>query len=184
MNHGSHTLATLAVLACAMSAPSAAQPVPRAGPVIRDFGPVYDIVAPTFSTPTNRAYRLVFEVALAPADSTAPNERLITVARFLNMHARAGVPRDSLEAAVVIHGPAARAALRDDTYMTRFGVGNPDLRILQALHEAGVRVILCGQSSMSRGFYPDLLAPQVELALSAMTALTVLQQDGYVLNPF
>ena len=35
-----------------------------------------------------------------------------------------------------------------------------------------------------RGFYPELLVPSVELALSAMTALTVLQQDGYVLNPF
>lgn len=184
MNHGLHTVAALVVLTGALSVPSTAQQMPRAGPVITDFGPVYDIASPTFPTPMNRAYRLVFEVALASADSTALNERFVTVARFLNMHARAGVPGDRLRAAIVIHGPAARATLRDDTYRARFGVENPDLRVLQALHAAGVRVILCGQSSMSRGFYPELLAPHVEVALSAMTALTVLQQDGYVLNPF
>lgn len=162
----------------------AAQPVARPGPVIAAFGPVYDIPVADFATPADRAYRVVFEVAEAPADSTVLNRNLETAARFLNMHVRAGVPRDSLVAAVVLHGPAARAALRHDAYRARFGVDNPDLALLEALHAAGVPIILCGQSSMSRGFYPDLVAAPVRIALSAMTALTVLQQDGYVLNPF
>jgi len=163
--------------------PLAGQARPRPGPVIRDFGPVFDVTRVDFATPTDRAYRVVFEVAPAPADSTARNDRLDLVARFLNLHARAGVPRDSLLVGLVLHGPAARATLRNETYRVRFGVDNPDLPFLDALHEAGVRIILCGQSAMSRGFYPDLLSPYVEVALSAMTALTVLQQDGYVVNP-
>jgi len=158
----------IVAIALVGSHPLERQARPRTGPVIMDFGPVFDVSRVDFVTPTNRAYRVVFEVAPAPADSTARNDRLDTVARFLNLHARAGVPR---------------ATLRNETYRARFGVDNPDLPLLDVLHEAGVRVILCGQSAMSRGFYPDLLTPYVEVALSAMTALTVLQQDGYVLNP-
>lgn len=174
----------LCLLLALMPAGARAQGDPRPGPVVSPFGAVYDVAESGFVTPTDRAYRVVFEVALAPADSTARNARVETVARFLNMHVRAGVPRESLDVAVVFHGPAARATLRNDAYRDRFGVDNPDLPLLEALDGAGVRLILCGQSSMARGFYPDLLAAPVRLALSAMTALIVLQQDGYVLNPF
>lgn len=161
-----------------------AQPAARPGPVIPAFGAVFDVPRVDFATPTDRAYRLVFEVALAPSDSTLRNANIETAARFLNMHVRAGVPRDSLHAALILHGPAARATLRNDAYRRRFGVDNPDQGLLEALHAAGVELILCGQSAMSRGFYPELLAPDVEVALSAMTALAVLQQEGYTFIPF
>jgi len=174
----------LCLLVMAAPSPALAQRIARPGPVIEAFGAVYDIPGETFVTPKDRAFRVVFEVAEAPADTTVLNRNLETVARFLNMHVRAGVPRDSLFAAVVLHGPAARATLRNEAYRARFGVDNPDLALLEALHAAGVRIILCGQSSMSRGFYPELVAAPVQIALSAMTALTVLRQDGYLLNPF
>jgi intracellular sulfur oxidation DsrE/DsrF family protein len=48
-----------------------------------------------------------------------------------------------------------------------------------------VRIILCGQSAAGLGLdeTADLL-PGVEVALSAMTAHALLQQDGYTVNPF
>jgi intracellular sulfur oxidation DsrE/DsrF family protein len=165
------------------SHPLAGQARPRTGPVIMDFGPVYDVTRVDFATPVDRAYRVIFDVAPAPADSTVRNDRLDAVARFLNLQARAGVPRDSLQAVLILHGPASRATLRNEHYRARFGVDNPDLPLLEALRGAGVRVLLCGQSAMSRGLDPDLLSPYVEVALSATTALIVLQQDGYVLIP-
>ena len=156
----------------------------KKGPVIADFGPVYEVPAPDFETPVDHDYRVVFDVAAAPAEPDQLAPSIETVARFLNMHARAGVPPGRLQAAIVLHGGAAKYALEQEAYQKRFDTANPNLALLSALDAAGVRVILCGQSAASRGFGRDELAVPVELALSAMTALIVLQKDGYQLIAF
>jgi intracellular sulfur oxidation DsrE/DsrF family protein len=56
--------------------------------------------------------------------------------------------------------------------------------LIGALTDAGVRIILCGQTAAYRDISKDDLLPNVELALSAMTAHAQLQQSGYTLNPF
>ena len=43
---------------------------------------------------------------------------------------------------------------------------------------------MCGQSAAGQGVKKTDLLPGVELALSAMTAHALLQQQGYTLNPF
>lgn len=153
----------------------------RTGPVIDGFGPVYAVPHPDFATPLNREYRVVFEVADAPAALDQVNPRIATLARFLNMHAQAGVPRENLHLALVLHGESGKYALNDAAYRRRYGVGNPNADLLRALHDAGVRVVLCGQTAAHRGLPADELAEPVELALSAMTALVVFQADGYQL---
>ncbi len=50
----------------------------------------------------------------------------------------------------------------------------PDLPLIEALAAVGVEVYLCGQSAAHRGFARDDLAPDVRLALSAMTVLVAL----------
>ena len=47
-----------------------------------------------------------------------------------------------------------------------------------------MRFILCGQSAAAYGITPENLIPGVEMALSAMTAFALLQQNGYTVNPF
>jgi intracellular sulfur oxidation DsrE/DsrF family protein len=156
----------------------------RKGPVIEDYGPVFDVPRPDFATPRDRDYRVVFEVSAAPKEPDALAPAIVTVARFLNMHARAGVPTDRLHAALVLHGNAGKYALQNEAYRKRFGADNPNLDLIAQLQKAGARVILCGQTAASRGFPKEDLTPSVELALSAMTALVTLQQDGYALIPF
>ena len=48
--------------------------------------------------------------------------------------------------------------------------------MIQQLIEAGVEVVLCGQTQVHRGLRRDQLAPGVKVALSAMTALVSLQE--------
>lgn len=48
----------------------------------------------------------------------------------------------------------------------------------------GVRIIVCGQSAAHYEVATGELLPGVEMALSAMTAHALLQQEGYTLNPF
>lgn len=159
-------------------------PRPETGPVIRDFGPVWDIPDPDFSPSLDRPLRVVFDVAQAAPSPEGVNPRLETLARYLNMHARAGVPTGTMHLALVVHGGASWELTEDAAYRERFGVANPNLPLLQALDEQGVEIVLCGQSQSSRGIPRDALAAPVQVALSAMTALVELQGRGYQLIAF
>ncbi|MEX2470588.1 MAG: DsrE family protein [Gemmatimonadota bacterium] len=159
-----------------------AQSAATAGPIVQAGGAVFP-VTPDFATPLDIDYRLAFDVAQG-GDTEQMSTSLNTVARYLNMHARAGVPRDRLQAAVVIHGTAVMDVLSPDAYRARSGGANPNQALLQELLDAGTRVIVCGQSAASRGFAASELADGVELALSAMTAFVALQRDGYLVNPW
>lgn len=154
------------------------------GPVIENFGPVYDVPRPDFVTPTDLSYRAVFDIALSPEAADQVNPRIESLARFLNMQVRAGVRKEQLMLALVVHGAAGRDMLLSAAYKTRFGVENPNAPLLAALKANGVRIILCGQTAAHRGFDRNELGPGVEVALSAMTALVALQSDGYRLISF
>lgn len=174
----------IAALLLTAGALQAQQETHRTGPLIHSAGPTYAVPDPDFATPLDMTYRVAFEVAAPPEAPDRVNPQLVTVARFLNMHARAGVPAKRLRVAVVVHGPAGRALLQDAAYRRLEGVANPNLPLLRELADAGARLILCGQTVAARGLPRDELAEPVEVALSAMTALLVLGERGYHLNPF
>lgn len=168
-----------------LAAPLGAQQTPRRmGPVIRSAGGVFEVARVDFETPVDMVYRVAFEVSEAAGSPTELNPGLNTVARFLNMHAQAGVPLRQLQVAVVVHGTAGKDLLGDDAYRSRFGLENPNAVLVRELAAAGVRLVLCGQTAASRGLPTDGLLEPVEVALSAMTALAVLQEEGYHVNPF
>jgi len=154
------------------------------GPAVEKFGPVYDVPRPDFATPTDVAYRAVFDVATSPEAVDQLNPRIESLARFLNMHVRAGVSAEQIKLALVVHGAAGKDMLSGAAYKARFGVDNPNAPLLAALKAKDVRVVLCGQTAAHNGFGREELAPGVELALSAMTALVALQSDGYRLISF
>ena len=166
----------------ALATPSLAQERPAAsdGPVIRGYGAVWDIPGPDLATPIDRDLRVVFEVAQSSENPGEVNPFLNTVARFLNMHARAGVPRDRMHVAVVMHGEAAKDALDAELFRSRYGTENRNEGLLRQLDAAGVELFLCGQSAMSRDLPRDRLQPYMRVALSAMTAIAVLKGRGYV----
>ena len=85
---------------------------------------------------------------------------------------------------VVIHGKAVNDVTKSTHYEEAVGGENANAPMLAALMEKGVRVIVCGQSAAYYEVENEELLPGVEMALSAMTAHAVLQQQGYTLNPF
>jgi intracellular sulfur oxidation DsrE/DsrF family protein len=161
-----------------------AQRAPTPGPVIDGFGPVYDIPDPDFTAPTDEVLRVVFDVAQAAPEPDQVNRRFETLARYLNMHARAGVPRENMKLALVVHGGASWEVVENEAYRAQFGVDNPNLALLEALDGFGVELLICGQSQSSRGIRKEELAPPIMQALSAMTALVELQGRGYQLIAF
>lgn len=173
-------LAALALLVPGLSA----QQRTSAGPIIHSAGAVYDVPSPDFTTRPDQEYKVAFELAVASESPDRLNQSLNTVARFLNMHAQAGVPADRIHAAVVVHGTAGWEMLDDEAYRERHGVDNPNAELIRELTSVGAQVILCGQTAASRGIPTDGLIDGVQMALSAMTAFLVLQEDGYRVNPW
>ena len=119
------------------------------------------------------------------ADTAGANQQLTTIARFLNLHARHGVPRERLHAAAVVHGTGWMSLLSDSAYGARFGgKANPSRRMVEELLATNVQLVLCGQTAGFRGVKREELIPGVQLAISAMTALNVFQAQGYQYNPW
>ena len=153
---------------------------PSLGPVIEAYGPTYPIDDRDVSLPEDFTYKAVFDAAVNH-DEKELNTGLVSVARYLNMHARNKVPVENMKIAVVAHGPALKTLLTDAAYETRYGIANPNTELVGKLKAAGVSFYVCGQSMAFGGVRRDELADSAEVALSAMTMLTILQSDGFAL---
>jgi intracellular sulfur oxidation DsrE/DsrF family protein len=153
------------------------------GPIIEDYGAAFPVEDRDVPLVDGHVYRVVFEITEYNGSPDALNRELDTVARFLNMHGKNGVPVERLQLAVVIHGAALVNVLNDASYQDRFQLDNPNLDLVRQLQGAGVQFFACGQSMAGRNFAKAELASGVKLALSAMTMVHQLQADGYTLQP-
>ncbi|UII75708.1 DsrE family protein [Flagellimonas sp. HMM57] len=156
----------------------------KAGPVIENYGKVWEIENPDFKTNVNQEFKVVFDIMNSPESHSEINRTIETAARFLNMHAQGGVPVEQLKVALVVHNKASKDIIHNKAYKAKYGVDNPNFDMVKDLIDAGVEVIYCGQSSKSRNFPKEELIPDVKIALSAMTALIQLQNKGYQLIKF
>jgi intracellular sulfur oxidation DsrE/DsrF family protein len=173
----------IAALVLGFGAPAAAQEVSY-GPVFTEFGPVVDVPDADFAIPEDASFHVAFDVSRA-AEEGKLNRGFESAARLINMHARAGAEPMENRAAVVVHGAAVLDLLTDADWVARHrGEANPSGAMVRAMIDQGVRFIVCGQSAAGQGVAKSELIPGVELALSAMTAHALLQQQGYTVNPF
>jgi intracellular sulfur oxidation DsrE/DsrF family protein len=156
----------------------------EAGPAIGDFGAVWQIEAPDYKTITDQQMKVVFDIMNSPDSPEAINGSIETAARFLNMHTQAGIPLENLKVALVVHNKASKDIINNAAYRQRYGIDNPNEKMIQALLEVGTEIIFCGQSSLSRNFPRSETISGVQLGLSAMTALIQLQNQGYQLIKF
>ena len=156
----------------------------KSGPVIMDYGRVWRVDNQDFKINTAKTYKVVFDISYSPNDTAQLNTSIETAARFLNMHAQNGLPLEQLNVALVVHGKAAKDLLWSEAYKTKWGVENPNEKLLTDLMRVGVDIILCGQTFSSEGFLKEDLIKGVQLSLSAMTALIQLQDDNYRLIKF
>ncbi len=89
-----------------------------------------------------------------------------------------------MKLAFVIHGRAVYDVTRQDLYGEAVCGENATAPLVAALIEKGVDIYVCGQSAAYYGVTTADLLPGVRMALSAMTAHALLQQDGYTGIPF
>lgn len=157
---------------------------PIMGPVVPSYGPVLLPPDGSYNLDKAKHYKVsidIGETAEFPGDL---NFKLVSVARFLNMHAQSGVPRENIDFAVVVHGQAVNDLLTNAAHQSRLNIPNPNTGLLNELRSAGVTIYVCSQTVAFRGMEFDDFHPSVTMALSAMTSHVRLQEEGYTLIPF
>ncbi len=172
------------MLSLFLSSPLFSQEERKSGPIIKDFGKVWEVNDPDFKLEKNGELKVVFDIMYSPDSHKELNRTIETAARFLNMHAQNGMASDQLKVALVVHHSASKDIMSNVAYRQLYGVDNPNFELIKSLLEADTQIIFCGQSSKSRKIPKDDLIENVQLALSAMTALIQLQNAGYSLIKF
>lgn len=163
-------------------------------PIVKDFGGVYEIEA-AVEIPENKKTKILVDLMTSVTNRGNPNAEPdyskpiwahINTARLLNLHGVGGVSKENLETIVVVHGPAVMSLLKDKAYQEFYDTRhkNPNLPILNALHEAGVKIVVCGQSLISRNIKREQLYEHTGIALSALTTISKRVQEGFVVYNF
>ncbi len=170
----------LALLACS-SLVTAAEPE-WSNPVIKGYGKVVSLPNAAMQPDKNADYKVVFNLT-AGGDPEKLNSSLDRVARTVNIFASADVPASHLHFVVVIHGPATPMVLDNAHYQEKFKVDNPNLALVDELEKVGVKVVVCGQALAHNKIAHDWVYSKIELTLSAITDVIILEKSGYVLFP-
>jgi intracellular sulfur oxidation DsrE/DsrF family protein len=161
---------------------NAANP-PMITPGIPGEGPMHPLPDAAYQPQRDVTYKIIFAISKAGDTPQEVSPSLVRVARTVNLYVSAGVPISHLKFVAVANGAATATMLDDEHYKAKFGVANPNAALIHKLRAAGVDVAVCGQAVLESGFETAWISHDVTLALSALTTITVLQQQGYALMP-
>lgn len=169
----------LAWFFCCLIASGACFAQKKVNPLVKHFGTVTEVPYATEKPDPSLNYKIAVEVNSDNPQPTQVHEFFDKTASVVNLHALGGVAAENLHVIMVIHGPAAQFVLGNEAYRAKYGVDNPNIPLFRELNEAGVKIFVCGQSLNKRNITTEMLAPGINVALSAITTLTTYQLKGY-----
>jgi len=143
--------------------------------------PARDVPGAKLLPDPKATYRVLFDMASAPAKPGDVNPILQTAARYVNTLAKAGVQADHRKIAVIIHQGATPSILKSEAYKARnAGQDNPNIALVQSLARAGVEFHVCGQAVTGQKIDPADIQPEIQLDLWALTTIVEMVGKGYV----
>lgn len=150
-------------------------------PVIKAYGPV--VPMPDAEELPKKDTKVVFDVTAVNKDAGKPLPGLERAAVLLNLAGAGGLKPGDVEVAIVLHGDATSSALDDDAYRTLTGKDHPHAELMKRLKEAGVKILVCGQSLERKGLDVKKVRAEVKVAASAVSAVVNYQSRGYAFIP-
>jgi intracellular sulfur oxidation DsrE/DsrF family protein len=151
----------------------------KVNPIIKDFGSVYEIPDAVEKPDPKLNYKLLVDLVMASSKPDTINLGIEAACTLLNLHGVGGVPKDKIKMVMAVHNAAGYTVLNNEAYRARYKVDNPNLPMIKALLDAGVKIVVCGQTLKKRGIDPSTLATGVGVATSALTTITTYQLKGY-----
>ena len=153
-------------------------------PIVKGYGGIFEIKDATERPDGTLEYKILVDLASAAENDKEISRWVDNVARLMNLHGLAGVTKEKIHVKVVVHGGGVFTLLNDAKYQEKYQVDNPNLKVYEALREAGAEIMICGQSMVMRKLSKEDLWPGVKIAHSALTTITTYVPQGYVLVKF
>ncbi len=157
---------------------------PKLNPVIKSFGPVYQIPNADHKPDPSIYYKIIVELTENAAKPDSLNEWLEAIATLINLHAAEGVPKEKIHVVVVLRKMATYAVFGNQMYKEKFKVDNPNLELIKELHDAGTEFYVCGQTMLKRNIDKSKLVPEAKVASAGLTTITTYQLQGYTMLKF
>jgi intracellular sulfur oxidation DsrE/DsrF family protein len=157
---------------------------PRVNPIIKKAGGVFEVPDALEKPDPSLDYKIVIELVSASDNAKEVNQALNNVARLINLHVSGGVPKEKLLVVVAIHGEATYTITDSKTYEKKYDSPNPNLALYKELADAGVKLVVCGQSLLARQVDRATITPEIKIATSMLTTVTTHQLLGYAYLKF
>ena len=156
----------------------------KMNPVIKSYGPVYQIPGAAHKPDPKINYKIIVELTENAAKPDSLNEYLEAIATLINLHAVEGVPKENIHVVVVLRKMATYAVFGNEMYKEKFKVDNPNLQLLKELRDAGTEFYVCGQTMLKRNISENKLVAEAKIASAGLTAITTYQLKGYTMIKF
>lgn len=149
------------------------------------MGGVIPVSNPDEQPDPSLKYNLLMNFVQGATNATKSKEingALAEVARIINLHIAAGVPKDNLNVVVIAHGPALFSLLNNEAYQKKFKRDNPNAALVKELQEAGVKFTSCGQAMQFLEVEKESMLPGIRVGYSAKTVISTYCSKGYLLT--
>jgi len=156
-----------------------AQEKPWVNPVIKNYGRILDLEQVEVKPDPDREYKIVIELVHDMDKPERLNFSANNIARLINLHAVGGVKPENFKLAVVVHAYATHSTINAAAYEEKYEVESPYVAFYKELAEAGVDLVVCGQSLNLFGHKSDEVMENFKIATSALTAVSTYQLNGY-----
>ncbi|MGH8279901.1 MAG: DsrE family protein [Gammaproteobacteria bacterium] len=169
--------------AAAASVPGNWNPPPGfwSTPTIAGYGRIHYESRFAYQPQPDQFYKIVVALTAGAKHPSQVDPALDHLARIVNLYVAAGVPLTHLKFVGIAYGAATPAMMDNAHYRARFGVDNPNLKLIGELRKAGVVVTVCAQAVAEHHINYAWVSKEVPISLSALTTVTVLEHDGYTL---
>lgn len=128
------------------------------------------IIIPNAKIPPdkNHIYKAIYDATKAPKDSSQILPALNMAGSELNALGVSKIPLSHAKFIVVFHGAALIGILDDEHYKAKFGIANPNLKVLSKLKKSGVQLFVCGQNLLAENIDPKTISSDVAVASDAL----------------
>ncbi|CAH0994124.1 hypothetical protein EMA8858_00231 [Emticicia aquatica] len=150
-------------------------------PVIKSGGGMFEVPEATPVADKKLKYKIIVDLSKSSDKPDSVNASLDKLARLVNLHLEAGIPKENLSVVGVFHFLGTPYILDDETYKKKFGIANPNTQLINELAKNGVRFYVCGQSLRARKMVDDPRNENIKVAQSALITFSTFQNMGYAL---
>ena len=149
-------------------------------PAIKSGGGMFKVSDQVPVADKNLKYKVIVDIHEGVPKPDSLNGGMEKMARLINLYMDSGIPKENIEISAIFHFTATPVILNDEAYTKKFGVPNPNTKLMNEMAAWGAKFYICGQSLHMRKLVNEPRNSNVQVVQSAMVYLSTKQLKGYV----